>query len=84
MDCIRQFSATTEMSPSPSSVKTPAGEAGPPAVEVEEEGGAVEPGAPGKPKKKKRPRKMMDEKNSPCSTFGAAVNDVDNPIEQET
>jgi len=82
MDCIRQFSAATEMSPS--SVETPAGEAGSPAVEVEEEGDAGEPGTPGKPKEKKGPRKMMGEKNSPRSASGAAVNDVDNPIEQET
>jgi len=82
MDCIRQFSAATEMSPS--SVETPAGEAGSPAVEVEEEGDAGEPSTPGKHKEKKGPRKMMGEKNSPCSASGAAVNDVDNPIEQET
>jgi len=76
MDRVRQFSAATEMSSS--SAKTPADEAGSPAVEVEE-CGAGEPSTPGRPKKKKRSKKMMGEKNSPHSAPGAAVNGVDNP-----
>ena len=77
---VCQLSTTTEMSPS--SVETPADEAGSSAVEVEEEGGAGEWGIPSKPNKKKKPRKMKGE-NSPRSSSGATVNDVDNPIEQD-
>ena len=67
---------------SPSSVETPADEGGSSAVEVEEEGGASEWGFPSKPKKKKKSRKIKGE-NSPRSSSGATVNDVDNPIEQD-
>ena len=82
MDRVRQLSTATEMSSS--SVETPADEAGSSAVEVEEEGGTGEPGTPSKPKKKKKSKKKKGEKNSPRPASGATVNDVDNPIEQET
>lgn len=87
MDRVRQLSTATMMSSSSGGGETPADEAGSSAVEAEEEGGGTgEPGTPaGKgPKKKKKPKKKKGEKNSPRPASGATVNDVDNPIEQET
>ena len=82
MDRVRQLSTATEMSSS--SVETPADEAGSPAIGVEEEGGAGEPGTPSKAKRKKgKSKKKKGEKNSPHPASGATVNDVDNPIEQD-
>ena len=81
MDRVRQLSTATEMSSS--SVETPADEAGSSAVEVEEEGGAGEPGTPSKSKRKRKSKKKKGEKNSPRPASGATVNDVDNPIEQD-
>jgi hypothetical protein len=85
MDRVRQLSTATVMSASSGGGETPADEAGSSALEVDEEGGGTgEPGTPGKTsKKKKKTKKKKGEKNSPRPASGAAVNDVDNPIEQE-
>jgi len=83
MDRVRQLSTAIKMFSS--SVETPADEAGSPAVEVEEEGGADELGTPSKSKRKKdKSKKKKGEKNCPRPASGATVNNVDNPIEQET
>ena len=84
MDRVRQLITATEMSSS--SVETPTDEAGPPAVEVEEEGGAGEPDTPGKPEKKKKPKRkhLKAERKRRRLESRATVNNIGDPIEQET
>jgi hypothetical protein len=77
MDRLREPSTASMMSSS--SVETPASEVPPSAVDAEEEGGAAS-----KSKKKKRQKKKKGEKNSPRAPSGAAVNDLDDTVKQES
>jgi len=82
MDRVCLLGTATVMSPS--GVETPADEAGPPAVGVGDGGGAGEPATPRRLVKGKKLRTKKGKKIRPCPASGAAVNDVDNPIEGET
>jgi hypothetical protein len=84
MDRLRESSTASMMSSS--SVETPASEVASSAVEAEEEGGAADAaGTSSKSKKKKKSqKKKKGEKNSPRAPSGAAVNDLDDTVKQET
>jgi hypothetical protein len=83
VDRLREPSAASMMSSS--SIETPVDEATPSAVEAEEEGGTADAtGTSARSRRKKAKKKKKGEKNSPRAPSGAAVNDLDDTVKQET